>query len=213
MGSVTVSSALRYPGSGDAPNVPQDIQNLAADLDAKVCPAFASTSLRDSTIVSPAQGQRCTVVGIEYVYRATSWWLGVDSGVLAGATVQFVFNPASGVVSPSSGTATWIASVGTIAVPFWATRAYVSWVMAGIYATTTGTSNTTVKFGIGGATGPSARLLSDPGTPFRFNHVVHDVLSVSPGSYGMPIIATWASGSTYTADAVTRISGMVIFSA
>lgn len=32
----TTSNGLRYPASSAAPNVPQDIQNLAADVDAKI---------------------------------------------------------------------------------------------------------------------------------------------------------------------------------
>lgn len=87
MGSSTPNSGLRFPVSGDAPNVPQDVQNLATDLDLKVAPAFASTGLRDSTITSPQTGQWCTVAGVAYVYRS-GWHVLVDDAAFAWTSVS-----------------------------------------------------------------------------------------------------------------------------
>jgi hypothetical protein len=85
MGSSTPNSALRYPASGDAPNVPQDMQNLASDLDAKVFPQFASASVRDSTITAPIVGQGCIVAGGLQVYRAGAWRIYSEGTTQIGA--------------------------------------------------------------------------------------------------------------------------------
>jgi len=69
----TSSSGLRYPASSDTPNIPQDMQNLASDLDKKVLPSFASITARNTGIPSPTQGQCCTVNGMLHRYDGTAW--------------------------------------------------------------------------------------------------------------------------------------------
>lgn len=82
--ATTSSSSLRYPVASAVPNVPQDIQNLASDLDRKVIPPFSTVSARDAAIPSPTQGQCCTVAGNFHTYDGSSWrWQrrGYTSGV------------------------------------------------------------------------------------------------------------------------------------
>lgn len=69
----TSSSALRYPSPTAAPNVPQDVQNLASDLDRKVIPSFANITARNTGIPSPVQGQTCSVGGVLHVYDGAAW--------------------------------------------------------------------------------------------------------------------------------------------
>lgn len=69
----TSSSSLRYPASSDTPNIPQDLNNLATDLDKKVAPAFSTTSARNTAIPSPVTGQMCTVAGVLNVYDGSGW--------------------------------------------------------------------------------------------------------------------------------------------
>jgi hypothetical protein len=82
----TSSSSLRYPSSSDAPNVPSKIQDLALDLDRKVCPAFSTIAARDTQIPSPTQGQTCTVGGTLHVYEGTLWRWNKYSFVSGGVT-------------------------------------------------------------------------------------------------------------------------------
>ena len=69
----STSSGLRYPASTDSPFGSQQIQNLATDADAKVVPAYASTSARNTAIPSPAQGRMATVAGLLHRYDGTAW--------------------------------------------------------------------------------------------------------------------------------------------
>ena len=69
----TSSSSLRYPSSSAAPNVPQDMQNLATDLDRKVIPSFANIAARTAAIPSPTLGQTCSVAGVLHTYDGTAW--------------------------------------------------------------------------------------------------------------------------------------------
>lgn len=69
----TSSSGLRYPASSDTPNIPQDMQNLATDLDKKVIPPFSTTAARTTAIGSPTQGQPATVAGSLTVYDGSGW--------------------------------------------------------------------------------------------------------------------------------------------
>lgn len=69
----TTSSGLRYPASSAAPNVSQDIQNLASDADAKVLPAYANITARNTAIPSPTQGRACTVAGVIHTYDGSGW--------------------------------------------------------------------------------------------------------------------------------------------
>lgn len=69
----TTHSALRYPASTAAPNVHQDIQNLATDLDDKVLPKFANITARNAAFTAPAQGDNCIVAGLLHVYDGAAW--------------------------------------------------------------------------------------------------------------------------------------------
>lgn len=69
----TSSSALRYPDPSAAPNVAQDLQNLATDLDRKVIPAFANITARNTAIPSPVQGQTCSVGGVLHIHDGAGW--------------------------------------------------------------------------------------------------------------------------------------------
>lgn len=78
----TSSSALRYPSSSASPNVPQDIQNLATDLDRKVLPQFATIAARNTAIPSPVQGQTCTVNGLVHTYTGALGWQWENRGLI-----------------------------------------------------------------------------------------------------------------------------------
>jgi hypothetical protein len=69
----TTSSGLRYPALTDSPNGPLQIGNLAADLDAKVLPAYATIAARNTAIPSPAQGRPATVAGVLHTYDGGAW--------------------------------------------------------------------------------------------------------------------------------------------
>lgn len=77
--ATTPKSSYRYPVTGSAPNIPQDIQNLATDLDSNG-PEYATTGARDAANPTPATGDTCRVAGQIKVYRAGAWNTAVDSG-------------------------------------------------------------------------------------------------------------------------------------
>lgn len=93
----TPQSGLRYPSLSDDPNVPEDIQNLATDLDSRIIPRFTSTATRDSAITSPTEGQVCYVTGSDVLqYYSGSAWRGLGTQLIAeniltgtAATVTF----------------------------------------------------------------------------------------------------------------------------
>lgn len=74
----TTKAALRYPAAGAAVNVPQDIQNLASDLDG-LAGAYGSTAARDSANTSPASNDFARAGGVGYIYRASAWHLIPDA--------------------------------------------------------------------------------------------------------------------------------------
>lgn len=77
MGTTTING-FRYPGLSDDVNVPEDIQNLATDVDKVVIPKFSSTTARDAAITAPVSGQACyidntsTGLHVMQIYRG-SW--------------------------------------------------------------------------------------------------------------------------------------------
>jgi hypothetical protein len=77
--STTPKAARRYPATSAAVNVPQDIQNLATDLE-DIGPNYASTGARDTANPSPATGDTCRVAGVNYIYRSSAWNLVADAG-------------------------------------------------------------------------------------------------------------------------------------
>jgi len=95
----TSINALRYPASSAAPNVPQDIQNLASDVDNKIVPRFSTTTARDSAIPSPVAGQMAMVAGKPYLYNGG--WKGLSKAT-AGA-IQAVTLNASGDINIAHG--------------------------------------------------------------------------------------------------------------
>jgi hypothetical protein len=76
--ATTAIAALRYPGLSDDVNVPEDIQNLATDVDKFVVSRHTSTTNRDAAITAPVAGQACyvdnTTTGLHaaQIYRS-SW--------------------------------------------------------------------------------------------------------------------------------------------
>lgn len=80
-------TGARYPGSADAPNVNQDLQNLANDLSPLTHPYFTSTASRDthySSWVSAGgtmrDGLHCHVQGVgDQTYLSGSWRTGYSS--------------------------------------------------------------------------------------------------------------------------------------
>lgn len=96
----TPVNALRYPASSAAPNIPQDFQNLATDLDAKVPLSVATMAARPTTnrvvgmTVRPLN--RPTV---SYVWDGNRWFQeGLFADVVGSA-------PAGSYISKQQGTA------------------------------------------------------------------------------------------------------------
>lgn len=73
MGSST-SSGLRYPASTDVPNIAQDIQNLATDVQAYFAPAANAALTKPvlTTAVENAYVQATAMTGTIAVYAATN---------------------------------------------------------------------------------------------------------------------------------------------
>lgn len=69
----TTSWGLRYPASSAAPNVAQDIQNLASDVQTYSVPRFASVSARNAGLPSPVANQVAIVAGNTHVYDGSAW--------------------------------------------------------------------------------------------------------------------------------------------
>lgn len=100
----TLSSGLRYPAASAAPNVPQDIQNLATDLDNKVVPSFTTIAARNAAITAPTLGQLCTVAGGIHRWDGAAWhW--ENRGYFVGTTDAggFLVVPHSLGAAPGSG--------------------------------------------------------------------------------------------------------------
>lgn len=53
----TPISAITYPASSNAPNVPSDMQAMVSDMDTILIPKFASAAARASAITSPIDGE------------------------------------------------------------------------------------------------------------------------------------------------------------
>jgi hypothetical protein len=64
---------MRYPAASAAPNVNQDIQNLANDVQTAVLPRFTSITNRNAGIPSPVASQACIVAGELHVYDGSKW--------------------------------------------------------------------------------------------------------------------------------------------
>lgn len=92
----TTSWGLRYPVSGDSPNVAQHIQNLANDVQTYTLPRFTTIAARNAAFPSPATGQACIVNGTLHVRDASAWRF-----VLYGETTATT--DASGVLQVAHG--------------------------------------------------------------------------------------------------------------
>lgn len=73
--ATTPQGSLRYPTSGNSTNVPQDIQNLATDVDSKIINRYTTTTARNSAIATPVNGQFAFAGGQVYVYSDSLWRL------------------------------------------------------------------------------------------------------------------------------------------
>lgn len=97
----TSSGALRYPASTAAPNVSQDIQNLATDLDQKVIVPVATPTARnaltsgqkyDGMIVyeqSTKRHFRYNLTNSRWEYLAGPWFTWTPTLTTAGGTLTF----------------------------------------------------------------------------------------------------------------------------
>lgn len=81
----TTSWGLRYPASSAAPNVNQDIQNLASDVETTVIPRFTTVAARNAAITSPVANRAAIVAGRLHIYDGSAWRFSLD-GVVAGTT-------------------------------------------------------------------------------------------------------------------------------
>jgi hypothetical protein len=64
----TTINALRKPSVDDSPNGPQQISNLADDVDRRLVAVFATTTARDAAITSPTDGMLCYVEADDLFY-------------------------------------------------------------------------------------------------------------------------------------------------
>lgn len=97
----TPLTASRYPAATNAPNVPQDFQNLGFDLEDNCIGFFTSTSARDTAFTNwvaaggvMRNGLYCYVNGVGRMeYRATAptgWRAQVtQSGIVSGTATNF----------------------------------------------------------------------------------------------------------------------------
>jgi hypothetical protein len=69
----TTSWGFRYPAASAAPNVNQDIQNLANDVQTYVLPRFTSVAARNAAITSPVANQACIVGSVVHVFDGSKW--------------------------------------------------------------------------------------------------------------------------------------------
>lgn len=81
--ATTPQGSLRYPTSGNSTNVPQDIQNLATDLDSKILNRYTTTTARDAAITSPASGQMAIAAEKPYL-RVSGAWRGLPKAAAGG---------------------------------------------------------------------------------------------------------------------------------
>lgn len=84
----TSENAIRYPAATATPNVSQDIQNVATDVDTGLVRRFASTGARDTAIPSPATNRVVSVAGAIQVYTGSRWATALvgTSGSSSGST-------------------------------------------------------------------------------------------------------------------------------
>lgn len=82
------SRGFRYPASSNQPNVVQDIQNLASDVDSLTrIPVVASIAARNA-LGTPYAGKAVLVAGNTHVYDGSTWRFtlyGVGSGSTDGS--------------------------------------------------------------------------------------------------------------------------------
>ena len=111
----------RYPNSGYAPNVPQDIQNAVFDLSDNTIPFFTSTSARDTAYANwvnaggaMRNGLVCTVGDVLYKYStSTSAWRPVTGESLffsgaGGFDITTTVTAPTGGASGSVPAGTWL---------------------------------------------------------------------------------------------------------
>lgn len=93
----TAINGLRKPAVSDSPNGPQQISNLADDVDKKLVAVFATTTARDAAITTPTDGMICYVTADDYYYERVNgaWVKRTNFGGFSGT-------PAAGVV-PAAG--------------------------------------------------------------------------------------------------------------
>lgn len=94
MPGTTPINALPYPvATTDAPNGPQQIQNLAVAADTRLVARFATTAARDSAITSPLNGMTvwCDAPGAYFDRVAGAWvarpQLTVNPLTISGASI------------------------------------------------------------------------------------------------------------------------------
>ncbi|NUT08186.1 MAG: hypothetical protein HOV76_32435 [Hamadaea sp.] len=102
----TTTRGFRYPASSAAPNVPQDIQNLASDVDSKTrIPVYSTIAARNTGIPSPYAGQQALVAGALHTYDGTTWRF-LLTGTFSGSTDAsglFAFSHGAGQAPTSWG--------------------------------------------------------------------------------------------------------------
>lgn len=115
----TTSKGLRYPSSSAAPNVPQDIQNLASDVDGKLFTNGGTTGVMVGT-APPAGTPLVTKVwlGTLTFNAAGDNTVNFPGGAFPNGLLYASADPNQGGVSPSATftLATWGASLSTINV-------------------------------------------------------------------------------------------------
>lgn len=112
MAGTTTVHALRYPGLGDGPNVPTDIQHLAEDVDAKLSTAMSVASAAARTALTPHVGQ--------LIWRTDRSWAEVCTvaspaawRVIGVAAVTNFADLATYITSPFSGQRAFVTSTLT----------------------------------------------------------------------------------------------------
>jgi hypothetical protein len=176
--ATTTYSSLRYPLSTNTPNVNQDIQNLASDVDQKITLLVANATARNA-LTNKYDGQRVYEQSTKRYYRwdatATAWvYAGGAPPPIVACTINAAYTAGTGLApgcyKDASGQVCVIGGVVngggytpsgnvmfTLPTGFWPTRDIAvlvmnatGWAIGGVYA-----ADGTVKVNVGPALGPS----------------------------------------------------------
>lgn len=93
MAGNTTQASIPYPELGDEPNIEQAVKPTAEWLDTRVVPRYATTTERDTAIVTPVAGQVCYVTGSGLMVYGTSWKR--QTPISAAGSASLVFSAAS----------------------------------------------------------------------------------------------------------------------